>query len=76
MTKEPGFNLGLEILLFDRAPTAPASSQEQGFNLGLEILLFDRVGTPFASADARRVSISDSRFFSLIGKYALPTKHL
>ena len=36
------FNLGLEILLFDRDITLKAQQSLVSFNLGLEILLFDR----------------------------------
>ena len=85
------FNLGLEILLFDRlnAPTVTtlafmfqSRTRDSSlwsvlsgtacvvplkcFNLGLEILLFDRWGAENTARTVESVSISDSRFFSLI----------
>ena len=36
------FNLGLEILLFDRYKRLMLPVPRRSFNLGLEILLFDR----------------------------------
>ena len=62
------FNLGLEILLFDRnVYRATRKCYIPCFNLGLEILLFDRqrrIVPPVTQLYP--VSISDSRFFSLI----------
>ena len=65
----PRFNLGLEILLFDRSNLFASGNPTAtyGFNLGLEILLFDRLTSLLvATLLLLMVSISDSRFFSLI----------
>ena len=64
---EISFNLGLEILLFDRNLDVEGTPIPHGrFNLGLEILLFDRSTGIRRPISVVAVSISDSRFFSLI----------
>ena len=72
-----GFNLVLEILLFDgHAMRTVHINHDVSFNLVLEILLFDGPPGFREHVTVAVVSISYSRFFSLMANNAMLTEFI